>query len=265
MDQLSLEFNDRPAISIKDLRRAVMAWLLDQNVNAMADQIPTRIFKYKADIAACWTKTRKNPGRGISKILVPDRTAIIECRRTREECWPDCSNSRELSPTLLKLKQQRDAVQKKIRTDEPQLKLTDTLFEEYTDWEYEKSENQLYHTVTKEIEKYEMALYKGTRFEMIQKADLADFCWLAVPENTVYPHELAQNWGLLWVKADMSITVKIEADDNKCPELNKFHLIQNIAQSSMKDVLFSKGIYQTDDDVHFLPPPRRRRPKRTDS
>ena len=139
------------------------------------------------------------------------------------------------------------------------MRATDTLFDEYTEWYYEKTENSDYHQVCRDIRKLEDALYKGSRFEAINSAKLADFCYLAVPENVVHPHELASNWGLIWVREDKTLEIITPALNQHCSQGSQLHLIQNIAIAASENVYFANGIIEKDGVIHFLRPPRRRR------
>lgn len=86
------------------LRRAALAWLVGEEADGLALQVPTRISRFKADAAGVWCEAVKNTaGVGPRQILSPYKTVVIECRCGREDCWPDCTNSHELSPQLRKL------------------------------------------------------------------------------------------------------------------------------------------------------------------
>ncbi len=246
----------------RHLQRAVMGWLLQAGAGGIAAQVPTRISRYKADVAAFWSApVRRRTEQGPARILRPVRTVVVELRRTRKECWPDCANSEELTPRLTELREQQERLQEQIREDEPGLQRTDMLFEEFADWEYNLSGNEDYHAVCREIRKIEKALYRGTKFEALAGAGLADEAYLAVPAGTVRPPEVASGWGLLWVSADFSIEVLEAGPRHACTDDNRLHVVQNIGQASRDSVLFANGIYRTADGPAYLPIPRRRRPK----
>jgi hypothetical protein len=238
------------------MKRAVMAWLQKQKPACIGTAVPTRFSRYQADVAAFWA-------RPSGKFLKPEKTIIVELRHQRELCWPDCSNQEQLLPLLRKMKGWKDSIQKEIRQNEPHLRDSDTLFEEFESWDYSGSENQDYHNCCRRIEEIEHALYKGSRFEQIRQAHVADLLLLAVPFGSVHPHELADGWGLLYVKEDMNVDLIREPDSWDCPEKNKLHLVQNIAISVSKSHLFAHGIQEkSDGKVYFTPIPRRRRPNR---
>ena len=260
--QLELDFGDAGAAGLgrRELRRAVLAWLALDDATGVATDVPTRISRYLADVAAFWSRPARNRGdEGPGTVLRPYGTTIVECRRTREECWPDCNNSQELSPQLLKLRQDQRRREAQIREREPQLRGNDMLFDEYTEWQYDKSRDRGYHELRRRICKLEAALYRGTRFEGITRARLADRCYLAVPAGAVDPHELADGWGLLWVDRRLRVKVVAAATQEPCRDENRLHLVQNIAAAAQAQVLFANGIARRGRRAVFLPLPRRRR------
>ncbi len=245
--------NPPPDLKPLDIKRSVLGWLTLQNPTGFGLGVPTRFYKYKADIAAFWSVP-------IRKLLRPTRTVIVEIRHHREKCWPDCGRKNELLPLLRQKKEEKRGIEAVIRKNEPHLKDSDTLFAEYESWSYTESTNKDYPAVCKEIEELEHALYNGSRFEQIRRAKVAEHLYLAVPENSVHPHELADGWGLLYINSDYQTKVVKEADSWGCPLNNKMHLIQNIAAQSSADVLFSHGIRVSGKGkIIFTPMPHRRR------
>ena len=51
--ELEAKESEDDVMRIGDLRRSVMAWLIKPNVSGLASMTPTRISKYRADLAAC--------------------------------------------------------------------------------------------------------------------------------------------------------------------------------------------------------------------
>jgi hypothetical protein len=251
-------------ISVKrlDLQRAVMGWLNQGGATGMAAQVPTRVSRYKADVAAYWSQVcRRRLESGPARVLRPQKTVVVEIRCTRSECWPDCGNSEELAPLLRKLRRQQEELQASIRSDEPDLQHTDVLFEEYAEWDYSRTSNAAYHQLCKEIRKIEKSLYQGTKFEGLISAQVADEAYLAVPARALHPREVATGWGLIWVRENLDIEVIAPSAGHACGEENRLHLVQNIGRASRKSVLFANGVHPTSSGPIFLPIPRRRRPK----
>lgn len=240
----------------QNMKRAILGWLLSLKPSGAGICVPTRVSKFCADVAAFWS----SPGK--KRLMQPTRTVIVEIRRTREQCWPDCSRQEELLPLLIEQKELRRSLETEIRKTEPELKDSDTLFPEYESWRYAESKNRNYRHCLRQIEKIEHALYEGSRFEQIRRAHVADFLYLAVPEGTVNPNELADGWGLINIKSDLSAQLVKEAESWNCPVANRLHLAQNIAASSRDTLFFAFGIRAgKDGKPKFSPIPKRRRNK----
>jgi hypothetical protein len=266
IDQLFLSFEEEKLVSANkknvktknpflplDLKRAALGWLVSQTPNAIGVKVPTRISKFCADIAAFWAGSRRGQ-------LIPRKTMIIETRNDREECWPDCSKQEGVLKQLKEKKEFKRSLEEKIRKAEPQLKDTDNLFNEYESWRYRDTKNKDYHRCIREIDEIEHAVYNGSFFEQLRRAEVADFLYLAVPEGTVHSDELADGWGLIYIKPDLSAILIKQADFWDCPVERKIHLAHNIAITCRKSLLFSMGIRETaDGKPAFTPIPHRRR------
>ncbi len=250
----------------QNMRRAVVCWLQNQDAPlGIATDTVTRVSRFKADLAAFWSRSLRNPQKeGPSRILQPVKTAIFQCYTERDECWAECTHSAGILPRLHDCKERRTALESEIRRQEPELKDTNTLFEEYAQWNYDKTRNRAYHRLQRDIQSLEHALLKGTRFEQIRAAQVADVLYLAVPSGLVSADELADGWGLLWVQPDLTVTLKREAEWRDCLPGNRLHLVQNIAAAASKDMLYARGIRATTEGKYYLtrPPRGHRQPQR---
>ncbi len=238
----------------RDLQCAALGWLATLHPTAAAIRVPTRLAKFRADAAAFWSTPKKN------RLLQPEKTILIEARPTRMSCWPECSGSEEILPELRREQERRQELEAEIRIREPHLRDSDVLFAEIEYWNYEGTSNPAYRECLRRIRSYEKALYRGSRFERIHRANVANELYLAVPEGLIHPDELAEGWGLLYVSRNLKVEVVKTAQWIECPQENMLHLSQNIAASSLHDVLFAHGISLTaGGGVQFHCPPRRRR------
>jgi len=248
------------------MQRAVLGWLAGGELPpaGMALAVPTRISRLKAHIAAFWSRPVRNHGPGPRNLLQPERTAIVQCYTDRQECWVDCTRSAEILPVLDDNRRALAEVEAVIRRDEPELRDPNTLFEEYAEWQYDKTRNEEYHRLFREVRRLEHALLEGTEFEQIRAAEAADLLYLAVPAELVRSEELADGWGLLWINPNMSVSVQREARYRGCHLRNRLHLIQNIAAAATHAVLFAEGIrrQQADGSVYTTQPPRGHRKKK---
>lgn len=221
--------------SHKEVRQALAAWVLKLEPTGIGFKVPARFTKFQADIAAFWSSP-------VGRYLKPVRTAVVEIRRGREECWPECSNRNQLLPKLRELKEKREKLREDIRRDEPELRRDDNLFEEYVDWDYDLSNNRNYHRCMRQIRETEKALYNGSRFEMIRRTGVANLLYLAVPDGSVSPDEIADGWGLIYWNDNLEITLVRQADSITCMEKARLHLIQKIAESNMSDFMHANGL-----------------------
>jgi hypothetical protein len=247
------------------IRRAALRWL-EQTAppTGVATYVVTRIQRTRADVAAFWSEPLRNHAcEGPDRILTPVRTAIIQCYAEREECWPDCTRSQEMLPKLKVLKNELAEVEAVIRQEEPALRDTNALFDEYAVWRYEESHNRRYHALRRSIGRVEGSLYAGTSFERIRSAQLADRLYLAVPAGLVEGVELADGWGLLWVEDDLSVRVVVEAEARECLPANRFHLVQKIAAAAKVSELLANGVARREETVILARPMRRRRTQET--
>ena len=241
-----------PSLTPRKMRQAVLKWLAKQEPSGIATKVATRISKYQVDAAAFWSLPVGNRRR-------IEKTVLVEIRNDRDHCWPDCSNRETILKKLRELKAEKVSLEKVIRQTEPHLKASDTLFEEYECWDYEKSRNDDYHKCLSDIEDLQHSLYKGSRLELIRQSQTADFIYIAFPEGTIHADELIDGIGLLAIKDDLEIE-EIKAPDNlTCTAENRRHIVQNIAIACCKNSLFANGVNVNKDNIFITNPPRRRR------
>lgn len=248
---------DTEGLQERDIRRAVMAWLYKFTPYSVGVMVPTRISKYRAGVAASWSKTASKKGR---KTLYPHKTAIIEIRSAKDSFAAECGKKNGLNYLLAIEKDRKAQLETYIRENESDLKLTDTLFSDIEAWDYSKSENKNYSKCCKRIEELERNINNGSRFERIRQALLADYLYLAVPNGLVEKEEIADGWGLLYVNKDMSVDLVAEPETWNCPIENKMHLVQNIAKSSTSTLYTANGIsLYKNGRTKFIRIPRKRR------
>ncbi|HBM15986.1 MAG TPA: hypothetical protein DD381_06555 [Lentisphaeria bacterium] len=260
-ENTSQEYERKPHyennINDKDLRRSVIGWLLKSTPSGIGYDVPTRLVKIRGNIAAFWSKTEI---RKKKKYLVPCRTAIVEVRSNREDCISDCGKNSELKEILSQEKRNKLYFEASIREKEPELKLSDNLFSDIESWDYKKTKNKDYHKCCSLIERLERSINKGSTFEKIKSALLADSLYLAVPRGLIKKDELTEGWGLLYINNDMSVDLIVQTESCGCPIENKLHLVQNIAKSNISSLCFANGInLDKNNSPRFVRIPRKRR------
>ncbi len=234
-------------------KQAVLRWLLAMDPTGIGMNVPTRISRFQVDIGAFWSA----PDR--KRQLHPRKTAIVEMRFERCNCWPDISKHEDLLGSLREVKNEKQQLEAQIRHDEPELRVGDNLFTEIEDWDYAGSHNPRYHLCLKRLEEIQHALYAGSRFEQIRRAHSADFLYLAVPSGLIDARELANGWGLLYIEDNFEVKEIKKAQQEETSSDCKLHFIQNLAASAMKSALFAAGVnINNDGKVTCTLPPRRR-------
>lgn len=241
-----------PAITPRKMKQAVLQWLAKQAPSGIATKVATRISKYQVDVAAFWSSPVGNRRR-------IEKTVLVEIRNNRDHCWPDCSNRETILKKLRELKAEKASLENIIEHTEPHLKASDTLFEEYECWDYEKSQNGDYHKCLNDIEDLQHSLYKGSRLELIRQSQTADFIYIAFPEGTIHADELIDGIGLLAIKDNLEIEEIKTPDNLTCKAENRSHIVQNIAIACRKNLLFANGVNINKDRIFITNPPRRRR------
>ena len=241
-----------PALAPLKMKQAVLQWLAKQAPSGIATKVATRISKYQVDVAAFWSQPAGNRRR-------IEKTVLVEIRNDRDHCWPDCSNRETILKKLRELKAEQASLEKIIEKTEPQLKASDTLFEEYECWDYGKSQNADYHKCLNNIEELQHSLYKGSRLELIRQSHTADFIYIAFPEGTIHADELIDGIGLLAIKDNLEIEEIKTPDALICKTENRNHIVQNIAIACRKNSLFANGVNIAKDKIFITNPPRRRR------
>ena len=225
----------KEALTPLKMRQAVLQWLARQNPSGIAVKVPTRISKYQVDAAAFWSL----PSGSRRRI---EKTVLVEIRHSRDHCWPDCSNRETILKKICELKAEKTELERIIRSTEPKLKASDTLFEEFECWDYEKSRNPDYQRCLSKLEELQHSLYKGSRLELIRQSQTADYIYVAFPEGTIDADELIDGIGLLAIKDDLEIEEIKKPDTLVCSADNRRHIVQNIAIACKKAALFTNGV-----------------------
>lgn len=249
-------------IAYCDMCAAVLGRLALKNPSALACQVP--LFRRKMIVAAA---AAFYDGNERKKWNQPAETIAVEIFTSRDECMPQCANNQALIEKLNSLEAEKKQMEAQIRICEPELKMVSDFFddEHNSAFDYRSSRKFPYRSLSEEIEKNRRALYHGSRLETIRRAGVADWLYLAVPENMIAPHELAPGWGLWYVTGDFKCIEALPAvrQEDVSPE-GRNNLALNIARSAMEQVLFANGVVVTqDNNVKLHIPPKRRRKLRS--
>ena len=244
------EQKKQPAFDVKNIRRSALAFLASLGADAVAADVPLRYRKYVMDAAAVWYAPDGKKGAKIS------RTAAAQVVMKDSVFF---NEKGQILPRIAEAKAELEQVKKMIREQEPSLRICDTLFCDEGRWDYSRTENPRYKALLDRIAALEKTLFKGTVFDRLRKTRSASEFYLVVPEDFIAKESVPEEWGLVYVKKDLSFLLVKEAGVlSSAPEDMNF-LALNIARASMQNVLFANGIVKKADSWTLIRQPRKRR------
>ena len=220
------------------LRKAVMDWLLkaEKPPTAIAFDVPMRPNGERADIlSASFSRGFHTSIGKKSETTLPQRVSIstFVCCANRRECLLEYADAREMSDEIARLREERTKLEEQIRKEEPELKDQNVLFEELATWDYEKSTNPTYRKIQKSIAWYEEILYNGTKLQHFQEMGFANFLTIVVPEGLIQPEGFREEWGLLWVAENGTVTVKHDPMPMKTQAAGKLLALKRMLETSL--------------------------------
>lgn len=243
------------------LRRAVFSWLLQQNPTALATNTTCRNQGQRLDVAGFWSRPARDPELKLN-LLRPYRTIGIICCTDRESCWKNCTTQPELLKQLQSLHARMHGREMKIQKLEPELRTRDSLFEEYSSWDYSQTADQEYLAWQEEAKTLETMLRKGTKLERILKNEMLNELFIAVPAHTVYDSEIPSGFGILWVTPEMQVKVIRQAESRDCAHAKQLHFAQMVAAAGIEAQMSMLGLSQSrDGNITYVIPPKRRHKK----
>lgn len=234
-------------LSRKQLKQAALAFLASLQPSGAALDVTVKSGRIKAGAAAFWLEG----GRVV-------RTALAEIRTEADASLEIISNAEQFE--LLKLaRMEKEMLEQEVRRTEPELRESALLFSEFEEWNYSAARNPAYQECLRKIRRLEHAVFHGSRLERFRNSNAATELYLIVPENAVSPDTLADGWGLVAVKDDLSFElIRKPAVFGNIPEENQTRLALKIAEANLDDVLFARGIHSVGGTPVCGPLPRRR-------
>ena len=236
----------------KQLQRAATAFLASRKPSGLAQDVPACGARCKAGAAAFWLES--------GKVV---RTAVAEIR-TASDAALQLSGHEDQFQQLKLARMEREMLEQEIRRTEPGLRDSAMLFSEFEHWDYEATGNPSYRECLRRIRHLEHSIFHGSRLERFQNSAAASELYLVVPEHAVSAETLADGWGLVYIRPDLSFELVRPAEVlEKVPEKNLVRLALNIASANAPDVLFANGIRPAADGKTFRcgPLPRQRHRK----
>ena len=223
------------------LRRAVVQWLLKRGEapDSIGFDVPTGLASDRSDIAALWSSPVRIEKRNI---LMPHKSLVVVCALDRKECYAASVNPDALVNEMRYIKRRLTAIEEKIREEEPHLRDSHSLFEEYADWDYEHSTNEEYHACRKREKEISEKLYRGTRMERIQRNNIANELYVAIPEGIIFPDEVMPGWGIITVSEKYIARLERKAPEREASQDAQLHLAQKIAAANRDYLTAALGI-----------------------
>ena len=235
------------ALSKKQLKQAALAFLASLQPSGLALDVTVKNGRIKAGAAAFWMES----GR-------VTKTALAEIR-TDADALLETSGKTEQFEMLKLARMEKEMLEQEIRRTEPELRNSSLLFSEFEEWDYAAAKNPAYRECLQKIRKLEHSIFHGSRLERFRNSNAASELYLIVPENAVSPDSLADGWGLVSVKKDLSFElIRKPAELGNIPEQNQIRLALKIAEADLDDVLFARGIHSVGGSPVCGPLPRRR-------
>ena len=236
------------SLTRSELKRATLAFLASLNPSGLAADVPVWKERGKAGAAAFWLES--------GKVV---RTAAVEIRTALNASVETAGNAEQFN--MLKLaRMEREMLEQEIRRTEPELRDESMLFSEFEHWDYSASGNSAYQECVRKIRQLEHNIFHGSRLERFRSAGIASELYLVVPEGSLDPAFLADGWGLVYVKKDLTFELMKAPVRQDVPEKNQLYLALGAAASGKSEVLFAHGIHCGSGDLPKCGPlPRRRR------
>lgn len=246
-DRLPAEKPSSQLLNRQRMKRAALAFLASLDPSGAALDVSVSGLRAKAAAAAFWLED--------GEVV---RTAAVEIRIADDAAIETSGNAEQFSQLKL-ARQEREMLEQEIRRSEPELRDGSTLFCEFEQWNYNESSNPAYRRCLRRIRKLEHAVFHGSRLERFRSAGAASELYLIVPENSVSPEALADGWGLVYIRPDLTFELIRKPETCEVSAEKRIRLALNISAAGMEDVLFSHGVrIAADGAVQAGPLPRRR-------
>lgn len=235
-----------------ELNRLAFAFLCSLRPFAAACRVPLRGRRFAVNCAGFWRAEGRS--RRVTK------TAVVLMYDRLDACFADCSGREAHLERIAELQLRREALEARIRREEPHLAETDDLFSDFRTYDYQRSSNREYHRVRHELALEARILGQGGRLARIVEANAADLCYLAIPEGLMPSDAVLPGWGVVELRTDRTFRVLREPELQPAvtPEA-RLGLALNVAGAAAGDARFVSGVeLGRGGSVKLRRPPRRR-------
>ena len=198
------------------LKRIAAAWLLREGFVAVAEEVRTPIFRFRADVAgytdrAPWPDGRAPdaPADRSQRLLafptpakrerIEPRTVVVECKQARSDFLRERHDLERLLTLRDRLRVRVERFEDDhIKRAEPGLRRSGRfLFREMEGWDFHRSGSSEYRRLVARAERVERLLHGSTKLFRLGRHAVADRLFVLAPRGVVRPRELPPGWGLL--------------------------------------------------------------------
>ncbi len=169
------------------LKEQTFLWAYDRGYRCCAMEVRAPRTRFIVDVAAIrFSRTQSQP-----------TVAIFECKQSRQDLERDNRRRNELRATLLDLQERRDKLERLLAIHYPALRVSDSLFPEWSAFDFSTLDHKPYRQTVDKIERIHRHLLGNTKFDLMSRYKLANVHYLVTIPGLLDEAEVPLGWGLL--------------------------------------------------------------------
>lgn len=216
-----------------ELKRLAREWARGEGFSCSACEVAVPGSGYRADVAAYRRAVARRVVEFEGKKLrrneaVVGATAVFECKQARADLLKDSFLAEGTRRELARLHERRLTLERLLRVHLPSALNGDDLFQEFQTLNAESMAHKGYQKVLRGIAALQNGLYK-TKFEKLARYRCANLFHLVAVEGIVKDYELPPGWGLLVLRGDGALHLRVKPVWHEAGEGTRLALLQRIA------------------------------------
>ena len=168
------------------LKRLAFLWAQAHGYSACALEVSLPKCRYRADVAA-YRPLQKRIGS----------TAIFECKQALPDLRRDNCRSDAMHQRLEAICRRRQILEKHLRVHYPDLRIADSLFQEFDSHDFAAIGHRGYTRVLRQLNALQNRLYDCTKFDTLIRYRCANLFFLVLPQDLFRDPEIPVGWGAL--------------------------------------------------------------------
>ncbi len=240
-----------PPLNEITIRRAVLGFLAAMRPDGIGLDFPLGVGRLRADAGSYFMAS-------IRKKMTVTRTILVLSGVNRDIFRVDIAKEEALRNELSREQSLRIELEQRLRVEEPELKKP-CLFSEIEEWDFSATRNHAYKDCLRNIERLELALKYGNKFERLMLENTADEYYLAVPVGLVQPEEIPEKWGFAIVQPDFSVTVVRPAQVCGSTPEKRMDFALRAASATVENAMFVNGVTLAGKTPEFRQLPKKRK------